>query len=585
MNFLDWTIAIGLNAVIITYGFYLSRGVRSSADWFLAGRKLPWWLVGLSMYATAIDSSDLVADSGGTYLLGMSYFSMNWVGSVMGWSLAAFFIFLPMYRMGLYTNAEYLEIRYGTVVRVICAFVQVQYRTLILGIIGTTLFLTLSIVCSLSNQTAWMVVVLIAAFASVYTAFGGLRSVAVTDSLQFVVMTIAALLIWFIIWSQVGGWEGIEQRLNASNPNLSSQLLHVSSVNIRAEEVGHYSQEQIQSKLVLGGTYNPSANTIDYYTPAWLVSIAFILIGMAYSIVNHTQSMRMFAAKSEWDLKMSVFAAGSVMLVMTFFNLSMGIIGRALYPDQSSLPNGQQDSIYPVLVNNIEGVGLKGLVLAGILAAAFSTYDSIGSALSALLTRDVYARLVVRDKNDRHYLRLSQWLTPVIIGISFLYVPWLLKGGMVLYYVELTSAFVIPLLTIFLFGRFTRVHRRSGLIGLLMGATYGVLRLLAPVFAEKFGIVLLPPMMMGTYAAYPLSMVVTAGTMVLTSLIIGWESENSSSLSRLPREGIWLQSSLKEIQRLQPNTTEAGWKHPLLPVVLCFLVIITGSFLTFVVFW
>ena len=172
MSFLDWIIAVGLNAVIITYGFYLSRGVRSSADWFLAGRKLSWWLVGL---------------------LGMSYFSMNWVGSVVGWSLSAFFIFLPMYRKGLYTNAEYLETRYGTTVRVICAFVQVQYRTLILGIISTTLFLTLSIVCSLSNQTAWILVVLIAVFASIYTAFGGLRSVAVTDSLQFVVMTIAAL--------------------------------------------------------------------------------------------------------------------------------------------------------------------------------------------------------------------------------------------------------------------------------------------------------------------------------------------------------------------------------------------------------
>ena len=585
MSFLDWIIAVGLNAVIIAYGFYLSRGVRSSADWFLAGRKLPWWLVGLSMYATAIDSSDLVADSGGTYLLGMSYFSMNWVGSVVGWSLAAFFIFLPMYRKGLYTNAEYLETRYGTTVRVICAFVQVQYRTLILGIIGTTLFLTLSIVCSLSSQTAWILVVLIAAFASIYTAFGGLRSVAITDSLQFVVMTIAALLIWFIIWGQVGGWAGIEQKLNASDPNLSSQLLHVSSENIRAEEVAHYSQEEIQSKLVLGGTYNPSKNTIDYHTPAWLVSIAFILIGMAYSIVNHTQSMRMFAAKSEWDLKMSVFAAGSVMLVMTFFNLSMGIVGRALYPDQSSLPNGQQDSIYPVLVNHIEGVGLKGVVLAGILAAAFSTYDSIGSALSALLTRDVYARLVMKDKNDRHYLRLSQCLTPVIIGISFLYIPGLLKGGMVFYYVELTSAFVIPLLTIFLVGRFTQVHRSSGLIGLLMGASYGFLRLLAPVVSENFGIVLLPPLLMNTYAAYPLSMVVTAGTMVLTSLITGWESKNSLSLVSPPREGTWLQSSLKEIQKLQKNTAEASWKHPLLPIVLCMLLIVTGFLLTFVVFW
>ena len=585
MSFLDWIIAVGLNAVIITYGFYLSRGVRSSADWFLAGRKLSWWLVGLSMYATAIDSSDLVADSGGTYLLGMSYFSMNCGGAVVGWALSAFFIFLPMYRKGLYTNAEYLETRYGTTVRVICAFVQVQYRTLILGIISTTLFLTLSIVCSLSNQTAWILVVLIAVFASIYTAFGGLRSVAVTDSLQFVVMTIAALLIWFIIWNQVGGWSGIEQKLNASDPNLSSQLLHVSSENIRTEEIVHYSQEEIKSKLLLGGTYNPSKNTIDYHTPAWLVSIAFILIGMAYSIVNHTQSMRMFAAKSEWDLKMSVFAAGSVMLVMTFFNLSMGIIGRALYPDQSSLPNGQQDSIYPVLVNHIEGVGLKGLVLAGILAAAFSTYDSIGSALSALLTRDVYARLVMKNKDDQHYLRLSQYLTPVIIGISFLYIPGLLKGGMVLYYVELTSAFVIPLLTIFLVGRFTKVHRSSGLIGLLMGASYGFLRLLAPVVAENYGIILLPPLMMNTYAAYPFSMVVTAGTMVLTSLITGWESKNSLSLSSSSREGIWLQSSLKEIQELQKNPTEASRQHSILPVVLSMFLIVTGFWLTFVVFW
>ena len=164
--------------------------------------------------------------------------------------------------------------------------------------------------------------------------------------------------------------------------------------------------------------------------------------------------MRMFAAKSEWDLKMSVIAGGAVMLVMSFFNLSMGIMGRALFPDQSTLPNGRQDAIYPVLVAQFKAFGLKGIVVAGILASALSTYDSIGSALSALLTRDVYARLIVRDKKDHHYLRVSQWLTPVIIGISFFYIPGLLRGGMVLYYLELTSAFMIPLLTIFLMGTF-----------------------------------------------------------------------------------------------------------------------------------
>ena len=82
MSGLDWGLVIVLNGSIVAYGFYLSRGVVTSTDWFLAGRRLPWWLVGFSMYATAIDSSDLVADSGGTYALGLGVCMINWVGVV-----------------------------------------------------------------------------------------------------------------------------------------------------------------------------------------------------------------------------------------------------------------------------------------------------------------------------------------------------------------------------------------------------------------------------------------------------------------------------------------------------------------------
>ena len=91
-----------------------------------------------------------------------------------------------------------------------------------LGIIATTLFLTLSIVCGLSDAEGWTVVGLIAALAAIYTAFGGLRSVAMTDSLQFGVMTVAGLIIWFLVWGQVGGWEGRERRLNAHDPAVAA---------------------------------------------------------------------------------------------------------------------------------------------------------------------------------------------------------------------------------------------------------------------------------------------------------------------------------------------------------------------------
>ena len=581
----DWALVIGLNGAIILYGLYLSRGVRSSADWFLAGRSLPWWLVGISMYATAIDSSDLVADAGGTYLLGFSYFATNWVGAVLGWILAAFFICLPMYRAGLYTNAEYLETRYGTPVRVICAFVQVQYRTLVLGIIATTLFLTLSIVCGLSDAEAWTVVGLIAALAAIYTAFGGLRSVAMTDSLQFGVMTAAGLIIWFLVWGQVGGWEGMERRLNAHDPAVAARLLHAGHENVQNETVAGKSSVEIQRKLGLGGHYDADSKTIRHHTPGWLMALALVIMGMAYSIVNHTQVMRMFAARSEWDLKMSVVAASCATLAMTFFNLSMGVMGRALYPEQSALPDGRQDAIYPLLVSQIETVGLKGIVVAGILAASLSTYDSIGSALSALLTRDVYARLLVPGRDDRHYLRISQWLTPAVIAISFFYIPGLLRGGMVLYYLDLTSAFVIPLLTIYLMGSFTRVHRCSGLIGLLAGAAYGILRMAAPLVAEQTGWVLLPPVMMGTYAAYPFSMLVTAATMVLVSQVTGWESGRASDLTSRQEESAWLRSSQLKIRQIQEKISRRAPQGQRLPALLSTLALAVGCVLTFVVFW
>ena len=581
----DWALVIGLNGAIILYGLYLSRGVRSSADWFLAGRSLPWWLVGISMYATAIDSSDLVADAGGTYLLGFSYFATNWVGAVLGWILAAFFICLPMYRAGLYTNAEYLETRYGTPVRVICAFVQVQYRTLVLGIIATTLFLTLSIVCGLSDAEAWTVVGLIAALAAIYTAFGGLRSVAMTDSLQFGVMTVAGLIIWFLVWGQVGGWEGMERRLNAHDPAVAARLLHAGHENVQNETVAGKSSVEIQRKLGLGGHYDADSKTIRHHTPGWLMALALVIMGMAYSIVNHTQVMRMFAARSEWDLKMSVVAASCATLAMTFFNLSMGVMGRALYPEQSALPDGRQDAIYPLLVSQIETVGLKGIVVAGILAASLSTYDSIGSALSALLTRDVYARLLVPGRDDRHYLRISQWLTPAVIAISFFYIPGLLRGGMVLYYLDLTSAFVIPLLTIYLMGSFTRVHRSSGLIGLLAGASYGILRMAAPLVAEQTGWVLLPPVMMGTYAAYPFSMLVTAATMVLVSQVTGWESGRASDLTSRQEESAWLRSSQLKIRQIQEKISRRAPQGQRLPALLSTLALAVGCVLTFVVFW
>ncbi len=583
MTPLDWTLVIVLNGAIIAYGLFLGRETKSSADWFLAGRRLPWWIVGLSLYATAIDSSDLVADSGGTYSLGLSYFVTNWVGTVAGWVVAANFIVLPMYRAGMYTNAEYLEARFGPAARLISALVQVQYRTLVLGIIATTIYLTVTVVFEWGSG-AWWMVGLIAVLATIYTAWGGLRSVAITDAMQSVVMLISAVILFSLVWSSIGGFSGIEATMDKHDPTLASQMLHVGHDRIATEDVAELSVEQIANRLLLGGSYDEQASTITRRTPAWLFCIQFLIAGMAYSIVNHTQSMRLLGSRSAWDMKMSVVIAGSIMLAVTFFNLMMGVMGRALYPELDLLPIDEAlrtsaDAIYPIMVRDFTGVGLKGLVVAGVLAAAFSTYDSIGSTLSSLLTRDVYARFMVSDRDDHHYLRVGQWLTPAIIFSSFLYVPFLLKRGMLLFYLDLVSAFVVPLLTIYLMGSFTRVHRKSGTVGLLCGVGYGVWRLLAPLAAQSFGIGILPAVMANESASYIFSMAITSGAMVLVTLRYGWEPRGE--LLHEERSG-WLRDSQLAAAQIKPPSEHDS---QILPAMLGIVIVAIGCILSFVVFW
>ena len=521
MTTIDWIIVLALNGPVILYALLKSGCTRDSKDWFLAGRTLPWWIVGLSLYATLVDSTDLVVDSGATYGGGVKFYLINWVGCIGGWLLLAHGIILPMYRSGMYTNAEYLESRFGLSARVTSVLVQVLYRTVILGMISTTNFLTLKIVCGWGDATAWTVVACIAVLATFYTMAGGLKMVAITDSLQSIVMILATVVFFFIVAEEVGGWSGLQAKLAAESAELEQQMMHTGSDVITRTDATALGQAEIEKHLRLGGTHDEAAKQIVHRSPAWLACLSLILAGLAYSIVNHTQSMRLLGARNERHLKQSVAFAGMVLIGATFLAQSLGLFGRALFPDIDTLPVDEsirsKDAIFPVMVRDLTTAGLKGLIVAGVMAAAFSTYDSIGSTLSALLTRDVYRRMIAPDRDDAHYLTVGRWLTPAIIFGSFLYIPALLSGGMIDFYLKVVGSFVVPLLVVYLLGSFTRAHRSSALVGLIAGVGFGLYAFAAKSFADTTA--LLPPALMDGNATGPLTFLITALAMGITTLI------------------------------------------------------------------
>ena len=440
MTPLVWSVVLGINGAIILFGLWKARETTSAADWFLAARGLPWWMVGLSMFATAVDSGDYVAVAGESFRNGMAYISAWWIGISMGWLLVAYLVFLPMYRQGMYTNAEYLEHRFGPMTRFISVFIQIQYRTNVLGNVAYSLYLVFSALTGWGFATWWLVGA-IAAGAAIYTASGGLKSVALTDSLQSIVMMAAAFVLWWTVWNTVGGWSGLEERLVQQSPEMAEQMLHV----------GAQGSEGV---------------------PPWLVVTGWIIALSAYCVVNHSQSMRMLAARSEWDIKMAAVVAAAVTALVMWFNVTLGIVGRGFYPELT-----QPDQIFPLLIKDHLSEGLLAVVLAGLLAGGISTFDSIGSALAAVFTRDLYARFLVREASDRHYVRVSQITTVVVIALSFCYIPFM-KIGMVTLYLQLIGIAVIPLLTVYLMGILTPVHRSAGTVGLLAGIVCGFARLI-----------------------------------------------------------------------------------------------------------
>jgi SSS family solute:Na+ symporter len=238
------------------------------------------------------------------------------------------------------------------------------------------------------------------------------------------------------------------------------------------------------------------------------------------------------------------------------------------------------DAVYPLLVRDFTAAGFKGIVVAGLVAAAVSTYAGIGAAMSALLTRDVYARLLARNRSDAHYLRVGRWLTLAVTLGSFAYIPFLLRAGMMMFYLNLVSAFTIPLLTVYLMGIFTRVHRKSGTIGLLAGVAYGAWRLIAGELATSAGVLLMPAPMLDSFAAYPISLMITAGTMLTVSLVLGFE----------PRGALLHPEAAGRLHDNESPTppgdaATADRRNNLVPALLGLAVIALGLTLSFVVFW
>ncbi|MEZ6047238.1 MAG: hypothetical protein R3C11_16980 [Planctomycetaceae bacterium] len=349
-----------------------------------------------------------------------------------------------------------------------------------------------------------------------------------TDALQSFIIFAGCAAIFFSVWSQVGGWSGLENKLNTlPDPYWveSNGWVGLTEEQQLPTEEENLIRQPLRNWVRIGSFVNPGDPT-----PPILILLGWVIIGLGYYTVNHTQTMRLMGARSLWDMKMAAILGAAIGIPLMMMVILLGLFGRVLYPDMT-VGEVKADELFPMLANDYLTTGFKGVVMAGIVSATISTFDSMGSAISALFTRDIYARWILPGRTEEHYLKVGRYATVGVLLMGFLYIPYIISHrNMIDATQNLISVFVTPLFTIYVMGTLTPVPRQSGLVGLITGGFFGLLCFLQR--QEWLELLIgweLPEIFVNRWYVYFWSIGLTGGAMLISLLF--WPPQYVSQLS------------------------------------------------------
>ena len=435
---IDYIIIGVYMAGVLYLGSYFAKYIHSSSDFFLAGRSLPFWAIGMSVVVSDIGAIDLITGAGAAYDRGIAQANFDWIGSVPAILIAAF-IFVPYYwRAGVYTLPEFLGRRYNSATRWLHALVLLSFMLATVSIMLWTSAVFLNKVLGMDHLTAiWVTTIVVGC----YAISGGLAAVVMTDVMQMVVMFVGTgALLTLGLW-EVGGWSGMVEKVLA-----------------QPEQTEEYFRLLVEHRQ---GT--------KYPWPGMVFSLG-IIMSTAYFVGNQAVMQRALGARSEWDAKAGMLTAGLFKMAIPVLVFLPGMAARGLYPGLDP-----SDAAIPILIDRLMPAGLKGLMFAAFFAALMSSVDSYLNSCVTIFTGDIYRPihkgLTGGDLSSRLGLILGRSLTAVILVAAAIYAPNFANHD-TLYDVfqTLLSLFQGPTLAILLLGIFWRgATAWGGFAGLVIG--------------------------------------------------------------------------------------------------------------------
>ena len=419
--------------LVVTFGLAIYAGRRtddanSLNGYFLAGRSLPWYLIGLSFYASNMSGASFVGLIGAGYAHGLAVFHYEWTAALV---LAVFALAIaPVFlRARLFTVTEYLEHRFDRRTRLAYALFTLV-TLLFIDMAGALYAGAVVLVTGLPFLDLWTACLLISALTGLYTVLGGLRTVVITDALQAAVLIAGALAVAIYGLVAVGGWHALITRLDERYLTLF---------------------------------HGPA----DAFMP-WPGILGVTILGFYYWSFNQYFVQRALAARSIDHARWGGLFGGLLKLPNLLLMIVPGLIAAVLFPGLAS-----PDLAFPKLTFELLPAGLRGIVLAAMLAAIMSSLDSALNAAASIVTMDV-TRTLRPGWDDRRLFLTGRIATVVLVVAAALYAPLIGSFGSLFAYFQSTLAYLVPpFVAIYLGGLFwPRLGR---------GAAYWTLVIVEPV--------------------------------------------------------------------------------------------------------
>ncbi len=476
---LDWIVVAGYFLVILGLAWWVIRQkTDTTADYFLAGRHLGWLIVGASIFASNIGSEHLVglAGAGATDGVALAHYELHaWCLLVLGWIMAPFYM-----RSQVFTMPEFLERRFSPASRTLLSIISLVAYVLTkiaVGIFagGVVFSVLLPEMSFMGLNSFWLGSILVIVFTGVYTAMGGMRAVAYTEALQTLILVLGSFLVLIYGLKAIGGWDQLYAVLGSEMFNLWKPMVPMGMESTWAPVKG--------------------ANEMAWYFNnqyPWLgMLFCAPIIGLWYWTTDQYIVQRTLGAANITEARRGTIAAAVLKLLPVFIFIVPGMITFALaktgqvpaFQDALLDANGElirenAQAAFPMLVAHVLPAGVRGLVVAGLLAALMSSLAGVFNASSTLFTMDFYSRFRPNASQQR-LVWMGRVATVVMVIVGLAWIP-VIQGGRGLYdYLQGVQAYLAPpIFVVFFLGVFNkRLNKEGCLAALIVGFALGLFRL------------------------------------------------------------------------------------------------------------